>query len=254
MKQTAIKAAKLAGKVMIDNYGRIGKISFKNNKKSLLTKIDLKSEKIIIETIKKKFPEHNIISEESGIENKKSEYSWIIDPIDGTTNYSQQITNFCVSIGLAKNNKLILGVVYAPLFRELFFAEKGKGAYLNNKKIKVSNKKSIGDSIIGFSLPSDSKMGVKGLYKVAKMFPYARGFRNSGSAAINLCNVASGRYDVYFSGFINSWDAAAGFLIVEEAGGKVTDLRGKPWNINKEQILATNKKLHNKFFKLLNKK
>ncbi|MBL7054357.1 inositol monophosphatase [Candidatus Woesearchaeota archaeon] len=251
MKQTAIKAAKVAGKVMLDNYGNIGKISFKESKKSLLTQIDLKSEKAIIETIKKKFPGHNIISEESGTQNQNSEYSWIIDPIDGTTNYAQNIPNFCVSIALAKNKKVILGVVYEPLRKELFFAEKGKGAFLNKKKIKVSDKKNMDDAIFGFSIPSETQVSVNTLHRIAEIFPLVRGIRNSGSAALNLCSVACGRYDSYFSKFINSWDVAAGFLIVEEAGGQVTDLKNKLWDISKKQIAASNKKLHDKVLNLL---
>lgn len=251
MKQTIIKAAKLAGKVIMDNYGKIGEISFKGNKKSLLTKVDLKAEKVILDTIKKKFPRHNIISEESGIENKKSKYTWIIDPIDGTTNFVQGIPFFCVSIAVARDNKVVLGVVYEPIRKELFFAGKNKGSFLNNRKIKVSDKNNINDAVLGFSLPSESKAAVKSLYKVAELFPQIRAVRNSGSAALNLCNVACGRYDLWFSMFINSWDAAAGFLIIEEAGGKVTDLKGRSWDVNKKQIIASNKKLYNKFLKLL---
>lgn len=251
MKQTAIKAAKEAGKVIIDNYGKIGEISFKGNKKSLLTKIDLKAEKVIIAIIKKKFPEHNIISEESGNLNKKSEFAWHIDPIDGTTNYAAGIPFFCTSIALAKNNKIVLGVIYNPIMKEFFFAEKDKGAFLNDKKINVSNKKEINDIILGFSLPTNSKVAVKSLYKVAELFPYVRAVRNSGSAALNLCNVASGRYDLWFCKFTDSWDVAAGFLIVEEAGGKVTDLNGEPWDISKDNLIASNKKIHDKFLKLL---
>ena len=251
MKPTAIKAAKLAGKVIMRNYGKIGKISFKENRRSLLTTSDLKSEKIIIKTIKNKFPGHNIISEESGIENKKSEYSWIIDPVDGTSNFSQGIPFFCASIALAKNNKVILGVVYDPLRNEMFLAERGKGAFLNNKKIKVSDKNNIDDAVINSGISSSSNVSVKSLHKTAELFSYVRGIRILGSAALNLCYIASGRLDAFFSQNIQSWDAAAGFLIIEQAGGKVTDFKGKQWNINKKQLVATNKKLHNKFLRLL---
>lgn len=251
MKQTAIKAAKLAGKVIMDKYGKIGKISFKGDKKNLLTKVDLEAEKVIIDIIKKKFPKHNIVSEEVGNLNKKSKYSWFIDPLDGTTNYIAGIPFFCTSIAMTKNNKVFLGVIYEPLRKELFFAEKNKGAFLNNKKIKVSNRNKISDIILGFSLPPNSELAVKTLYKVAKLFPDVRAVRNSGSAALNLCNVACGRYDLYFSMFVNPWDAAASSLIIEEASGKVTDFKGKYWNIDTDDIIATNKKMHDKFLKLL---
>ena len=199
MKQTAIKAAKLAGKVMMDNYDNIGKISFKENIKSILTKVDLLAEKTILNTIKKKYPYHNIISEESPKQDNKSEYTWIIDPIDGTTNYAQQIPCFCVSIGLAKNNEIILGAIYEPIRKELFFAEKGKGAFLNDKKIRVSNKEKIKEAVFGFGLPSNNAIAVESICNVANILPLVRGIRNTGSAAINLCNVACGRYDFYFS-------------------------------------------------------
>jgi len=251
MKQTAIKAAKLAGKVIMKHYGNIGNISVKENKRSLLTKTDLAAEKVILNTIKTKFPDHNIISEESPMQNKNSEYTWIIDPIDGTTNFIQGISGFCVSIAVAKNNEVVLGVVYNPTNKELFFAEKGKNAFLNNRKIRVSGKSKINEAMFGFSLPSSIKQAVKSFHQTAKLYPFVRGVRNSGSAAINLCNVACGRYDAYFPLSINSWDVAAGYLIVKEAGGRVTDINGKEWNIDKTHLLATNKKLHNKFLKLL---
>ncbi len=251
MKQTAIKAAKLAGKVIMKHYGKAGKISFKENKKSLLTKTDLAAEKAILRTIKNKFPGHNIISEESPMQNKNSEYTWIIDPIDGTTNFIQGISGFCVSIAAAKNNEVVLGVVYNPANEEMFFAEKEKNAFLNNHKIRVSGKNKVSEAMFCFSLPSSAKHAVKSFHQTAKLYPFVRGVRNSGSAAINLCNVACGRYDAYFPLSINSWDVAAGYLIVKEAGGKVTDINGKEWNIDKKHLLATNKKLHNKFLKLL---
>ncbi len=254
MKQTAIKAAKEAGKVIMKHYGKIGQVSFKKNKKDLLTAFDLKSEKTIIKIIKNKFPTHNIISEESGTENKNSEYTWIIDPIDGTTNYAQQIPYFCVSIALAKNNKIILGVVYNPLNKELYFAEKGKGAFLNNKKIKVSDKKKLDEAVVVFALTSKKNIAIKSLQKAESIFPYVRAIRNPGTVELILCDIACGRMDIFVTESILPWDAAAGYLIVKEAGGKITGLNNTEWNIDKTNILASNKKLHNTFLRLYNKK
>lgn len=254
MKDTLLKAAKLAGKVMLKHYGKIRKITFKESKKSLLTKVDLKAEKVIIDTIKKKFPDHNIICEESGTKDNNSPYTWIIDPVDGTTNYSQGIPDFCTSIGLQKDDKIVMGAVYAPIRRELFFAEIGKGAYLNNKKINVSKKDKVIDSILGFSLPSLSSVAVNSLHIAADIFPKVRAIRNTGSAAINLCNVACARYDYYFSQSIHPWDAAAGAIILKEAGGKVTGMKGEEWKVGSIGISASNKILHPKFARILKKR
>jgi len=251
MKQTAIKAAKLAGKIMLENYGNVGKISFKENDRSILTKVDLECEKAIINVIKEKFPDHNIIGEESGDEKVKSKFSWVIDPIDGTTNYLQNIPLFCCSIALAKNNVPFLGVVYEPVRDELFYAEKNKGAYLNNNKIKVSSKTNLNEAVILPGLPSASHVSVDTLEKAIKLFGKVRGIRITGSAAINLSYVACGRIDVYLNENIKAWDAAAGVILIEEAGGLVTDLDLNKWDINKKTILATNKLLHKKILKLI---
>ena len=251
MKQTAIKAAKLAGKIMLENYGNVGKISFKENDRSILTKVDLQCEKAIISIIKEKFPDHNIIGEESPMQNKNSEYTWVIDPIDGTTNYLQNIPFFCVSIALAKNNMPFLGVVYEPIRKELFYAERNKGAYLTDNKIKVSSKTNLNEAVILPGLSSTSHVSVNTLEKAKKLSGKVRGIRITGSAEINLSYVACGRMDVFLHENIKAWDAAAGAIIIEEAGGLVTDFDLNKWDINKKTILATNKLLHEKILKLI---
>jgi myo-inositol-1(or 4)-monophosphatase len=250
MNSTLIKAAKEAGKVILKNYGNVGKLKYKNPR-SIVTKADLLSEKTIIKTIRKKFPNHNFLTEESGIIKKNSEYTWIIDPIDGTTNFVSNIPQFAVSIGLEKNNEIIMGVVYNPCTNEMFFGEKGKGSYSNNKKLQVSKKNKFKDSMLGFSLPSDVAITKKTLSILRKNYGTFRGLRNFGSAALNMCYLAEAKFDQYFSLDINVWDIAAGKLIVEEAGGKVTDINNKKWKIDDKTFVASNKILHNKFMKLL---
>jgi len=253
MKSLMLKAAKAAGKVVLKNYGRPGKIRFKNPR-SIVTQTDILSEKIIIGAIKKRFPNHNFLSEECGTINKNSKYTWIIDPIDGTTNFVSKIPEFAVSIALAKNDKIVMGAVYNPVSNKMFFAEKGKGSYLNNKQLHVSRKNKLKDCLITFSLPSSIRIAGKTLFILTKNYGIFRGLRNFGSAALNLCYIAEGKFDLYFSLSLKSWDVAAAKLIVEESEGKTTNLDGKKWNTQDISLVATNGILHNKFIELLNKK
>ena len=250
MKSLMLKAAKEAGKIILQYYGNYGKLKFKNPR-SLLTKVDLLADKTIKNIISKNYPGHNVLTEESGFTDKGSEYTWIIDPIDGTTNFTSKIPYFAVSIGLAKNKEIVMGIVYNPCTRELFFAEKGKGAFMNNKKIKVSNKNNIKDALLAFALPSDIKIAKKTLSLLPKVFGYIRGMRNPGSAALNMCYVAAGKFDLFLSLSLNAWDAAAAYLIINEANGKVTNIKNEEWKIQDETCIATNKALHDKFIRLL---
>lgn len=249
-----LKAAKEAGKAIMNYYGKAGKLTYKDSPKSLLTKADLLSDKIIISTIRKRFPEHNILTEESGFINKNSNYTWIIDPIDGTTNFVSKLPYFAVSIGLAKNNEVIMGVVYNPCTNEMYFAEKGKGSHLNNKRLHVSKKNELKECITSFSLPNNIIISRRTLGLLSKNFGAFRGIRNFGSAALNLCYIANAKIDLYFTLQIKAWDVAAAKLIVEEANGKVTNVNNKKWNVSDISIVATNGILHNKFVRLLKNK
>ena len=250
MKSLILEAAKAAGNVVMKNYKNIGKVKFKSPR-NLLTKTDILSEKTIIKTIKKKFPSHNFLTEESGSIKANSEYTWIIDPIDGTTNFVAKIPYFSVSIALAKNNEIIMGAVYNPCTDEMFFAEKGKGAYLNNKKLQVSKKDKLEHCILGFSLSNKIKLGKKTLSILTKTYGSFRSLRNVGSAALNLCYVANKKFDLYFSLDLKAWDIAAAKLITEEAQGKVTNINNKKWKITDKTAVGSNNILHNKFIKLL---
>lgn len=250
MKSTLIKAAEAAGKVVLKNYGNVGKIKLKGPR-SLVTKADILSEQIILKTIRKKFPNHSFITEESGRIGKSSKYKWIIDPIDGTTNFASNIPHFAVSIALAKNDEIIMGAVYNPVFCDMYFAEKGKGSFLNDKRLKVSTKNKFSECVLGYSLPSDISLAKKSLAILSRNYGTFRALRNSGSAALNLCYIASRKFDLYFTSKLHDWDVAAAKLIVEEANGKISNLNNKEWSIHDTDIVGSNKILHNKFIKLL---
>ena len=248
-KQTALKAAKAAGKIQLKYFGKRIEIRQKD-KRNLVSKADLECEKVIISIIKKSFPSHNVISEETGSIDQGSDYTWFIDPLDGTHNYLHSYSYFGVSIALEKNKELLLGVIFIPLSNQLFVAEKGKGAFLNRKKIKVSDVKSIDKAFINFdaNLNKKSKRKISILSLLAgKIFA----LRVVGCAVVNLSTVATGNADAYLALNTNPWDIAAGFLIVKEAGGKITDLKGKPVNHYSQEFIASNGKVHNQLLQTI---
>jgi len=229
------------------------KISNKEGINNLVTEADHAAEKAIIEVIKKDFPEHSILSEEIGEIKTSSEYKWIIDPIDGTVNFANGIPLCCVSIGLEKDGKMIMGAVYNPLMNELFFAEKAMGATLNNKKITVSNKTEVAKSCLVTGFPYiylDEPNGPLEIFE--KFIRKGIAVRRLGSAAIDLCWVAAGRFDGFYEHSLKAWDSAAGSLIVKEAGGKITDFKGDVYSIYQTKILATNGKIHEEMIRELN--
>ena len=190
-------------------------------------------------------PDHFILSEETGEIKTNSEYKWIIDPIDGTVNFANGIPICCVSIALEKSGEMILGAVYNPFINELFFAQKGMGAFLNDKKISVSNKTSVAKSCLVTGFPYtylDSENGPIQVFE--KLIRQGIPVRRFGSAAIDLCWVAAGRFDGFYEHNLQAWDSAAGFLLVEEAGGKITDFKGDYYSPYQPHIIATNGKIH----------
>lgn len=240
-KQTALLASNQASKVLLQYFGKNESIKLKSNK-TLVGKADLESNKVIINTIKKYYPNHSILSEETGFENNKSEYKWVIDPIDGTHNFIRGIPIFGTSIALEYKNKIILGVLHFPLLRITVIAEKNKGAFLNGQKIKVSNKKTLEHSFILLEFAyANRKQKIDFLEKLSHK---TIDIRNFGCAIYNLKLVASGKCDGYVILTTNEWDVAAGFLIVEEAGGKITDLEGKKWNLHQNKYIVSNGKVH----------
>ncbi|MHA1300068.1 MAG: inositol monophosphatase family protein [Candidatus Helarchaeota archaeon] len=249
---TAITAAKKAGQVIMNYYGRKIKKSYKEDK-SIVTEADLESEKIILEIIQKNHPEHSILSEESGLDEKKSDYLWCVDPLDGTTNFSMRNPFFNVSIALLKNKNPIIGVVYYPPQDELFHSELGKGAYLNGSLITVSSKDSMRASILTFCNSRDQEARKKVGKVYAELKLTNNYVRQIGSAALELCMVASGRVESFFMIGVRAWDVAAGWIMVKEAGGNVTDFKGNPFTFDSKNLLATNGKIHNTLLSILKK-
>lgn len=251
MINTAVKSARLAGNIMMRHLGKIKSVSLKENPKSILTEADLECNTAIIKLIQEEFPGHSIMSEEFPAIEGNSPFKWIIDPIDGTTNFFQKIPYFCASVALCKYEEVVLGAVYNPVTKELFYAVKGKHAFQNKKRIKVSEKHKLIDSALAFSLPSDLKTGTMTLRNMAKIFPYVRAVRDFGSSALHLCDVARGSLDIYISDSIKPWDVAAGYIILKEANGKSTGIEGKEWAISTSSMVGTNGLLHRDFMRLL---
>lgn len=261
-----IKTAKQAGNLILKESKKGFKINLKS-KNDLVTNIDKKSEAFIINKIKSEYPAYAILAEEStkSISNqtekyKNSKYIWIIDPLDGTTNFAHGLPVFAISIGLFKttatessknfdylSGELVLGVVHSPLLNETFYALKGKGSYLNGKKIKVSSIKNLEKSLLvtGFP-PTHREINLPYFIKILNK---AQAIRRLGAASIDLCYVACGRFDGYWEFGLKPWDIAAGALIIEEAGGHITDINGNLLDLFGAEILATNKKIHKEMIK-----
>ena len=253
LKETLIRAVETGAAIMKEYFDQSFIISNKEGINNLVTEVDHKSEAAIFKVIKEQFPEHYILSEEAGEIIQDSNYKWIIDPIDGTVNYANRIPICCVSIGIEKDGKMILGAVYNPFIGELFFAEKGNGATLNNKTIHVSNKSDVSTSCLVTGFPYTYLDEANGPLQVfEKLIRKGVPVRRLGSAAIDLCWVAMGRFDGFYEHQLQAWDSAAGFLMIEEAGGKVTDLSGKYYNPYQHGIVATNGKIHDELLKVIN--
>jgi myo-inositol-1(or 4)-monophosphatase len=244
--------AKQAGKLQMERLGSEHTIEFKGAI-NLVTEVDKASEELIIDGIKKHFPDHNILAEESGSQKTESDFWWIIDPLDGTTNYAHQFPFFCISIGLEEGGELIAGVIYDPNRDELFAAERGKGATLNGKPIQVSEANNLKESLLatGFAYNIQESERLDNLNNFEAFVKTARAVRRPGAAALDLAYVACGRMDGFWELFLNPWDIAAGALIIEEAGGKVTSFDGSKLNIRGEEILASNGLIHNEMMNVL---
>ncbi len=236
----AIIAARKAGKVLLKYFRK--NISFvRKGKQDIVTIADKQAEAIIIKEIKKHFPEHDILSEEAGEERNGSDYLWVIDPLDGTNNFFRGIPYWCTSIALLKNNEPIVGVIFDPFHNELFVAEKGKGATLNNKPINVSPTIKINDAMIVYE--QGHLFSERSFSAVLSINKKVRALRIMGSSALDMANVAAGRFEAFFNRRVSLWDIAAGVVIVGEAGGKITTADNKRWDYSQPTLLATNSKL-----------
>ncbi|MFH1368561.1 MAG: inositol monophosphatase family protein [Elusimicrobiota bacterium] len=251
--KTAIRAAKKAGEVLLKYYKTNLKVDYKGIINPV-TEADRSSQRAIIELIRKEFPGHTFVGEEDEKKHVCDEYCWIIDPLDGTVNFIHHIPLFSISIGLSHNGKIIAGVVYAPFLGEMYVAEKGKGAFVNGKRIKVSNINRMVRSVVitGFSydIHKDTENVLKRLGRILKS---VEGVRRLGSAAIDLAYVACGRAEAFWEEGLCPWDVAAGSLLVEEAGGKVTDFDNGDNYIYGRSLVATNGIVHKHVIGLLKK-
>ncbi len=252
LKQVLLQATETAAALIKEYSTKSFTISNKEGINNLVTEVDHKSEEIIFDIIRKNFPDHYILSEEAGEIIQESRYKWIIDPIDGTVNYANHIPICCVSIGLEVDGKMEMGAVFNPFLNELFFAQRGEGATLNGQKIVVSTTKHVAKSCLVTGFPYTYLDTPNGPLEVfSKFIRKGVPVRRLGSAAIDLCWVAAGRFDGFFEHKLSAWDSAAGFLIVEEAGGKVTDTKGNYYNPYQPGIIATNGLIHDQLLAVM---
>lgn len=242
-----------AGKVVRKHYGKVG-YELKG-KANLVTKADVASQRVILDLIKKNFPQHDFLAEEGGLKNTRAEYTWVVDPIDGTTNFAHTFPQCSVSVALFKKNEPVLGGVYNPVTKEMFLAQKGKGATLNGKKIHVSKTAELQNALLITGFPYNREKIMPQLLKTFQAFMFnSHDIRRLGSAALDLCWLAAGRADGYWEQNLNPWDVSAGILILREAGGKVTDYAGKPFKKLPDYgktMIASNGKIHKQMVGLL---
>lgn len=253
LKHTLIKAAEAGAAEMSRFFNGDFKISNKEGINNLVTEADHAAEKAIFEVIQNDYPDHFLLSEETGEIVMDSAYKWIIDPIDGTVNFANGIPICCVSIGLEQEGQMIMGAVYSPFLNEFYFAQHGFGATLNDKKIQVSDKAAVKHSCLVTGFPYTYLDMPNGPLQVfEKLIRNGVPVRRLGSAAIDLCWVAAGRFDGFYEHKLQAWDSAAGFLIVEEAGGRVSDFTGKRYSPYQPHIVATNGKIHDELLGIVN--
>ncbi|MBM2831437.1 MAG: Inositol-1(or 4)-monophosphatase, partial [Dehalococcoidia bacterium] len=240
-REVALQAAGEAGEVLMRHFkGRLKVTQKGTGRRNIVTDVDILSEKTIIGVLRKEFPDFGVLSEEAGNLTGSSALTWIIDPLDGTNNYVFGIPFFCITISLVRGRDVLLGVVYEPVRGEFFVAEKDGGAYLNGKPVSVSGKTSLQDSILGYDIGYNPKRGREMLDVVCHLWPQVYGLRAMGSAALSIAYVGCGRLDLYFHRFLYPWDIAAGLAFVSEAGGRVTDWRGRTAGPRNRQIIASN--------------
>lgn len=243
--KVAIKAAQEAAKIQLEYMDKELDIQTKASEFDLVTQADNLAEEKIIETISQEFPSHSFLAEESGEATKNSDYLWVVDPIDGTVNYSHRFPQFCCSIGLYYKGEALLGVVYDPCRKEMFHAIKGHGAFLNDKKIVVSKIDTLTRALLATGFPAlKNELLQKNLEYFKAFLGKCQAIRRPGSAALDLCYVACGRIDGFWELGLSPWDTAAGALMVQEAGGVVTNLDNDSFDFNIKGIIATNGLLH----------
>ena len=245
---TAQQIAREAGALLMSHYGKIG-FELKGDF-DLVTAADRASESLIVDRLRSHYPTHAILGEEQGAREGRSEYQWYVDPLDGTTNFAHSYPVFNVSMGLAKGDELIAGVVYDPTRQEMFTAERGSGAYLNNRRIRVSKAAVLEEALCATGFPSRKRHLNINIHFYHQLAMITHGVRRGGAAAIDLVYVAAGRLDAFWEFSLNPWDVAAGLLIVEEAGGRSTDMKGGPSAVRMPHLLTSNGLIHDEVLTL----
>ena len=244
--EVAIQAAKGGGEILLDHFG--SKIQIKHKGQgNLVTDADISSERLILKLLNDEYPDCSVVSEESSASAPITGYTWIVDPLDGTNNYTFGIPFFCVNIALVKGEDILLGVTYDPLRGELFQAEQGQGAYLNGSPIRVSKGRSLQTSLTGLDLGYSHERGREMLDVVKRLWGQVHSVRLMGSASLGLAYVACGRLGLYFHRYLFPWDIASALLLIREAGGEVTDWQGKPAGFQAAEIVASNGRLNREF-------
>lgn len=249
----AIETARDAGQILLEKFGRKINISKKGDI-NLVTEADLASEKMIIERIRSYYPKHSILAEESGeaiVSGSDTTWKWIIDPLDGTTNYAHGYPCFCVTIALEHDGEIVLGVTFDPTRDELFSAEKGNGATLNNKSIRVSETENLSDALLVTGFPYNAREKNDFAKHFSDFTHKSRGLRRDGSAAIDMAYVACGRFDGFWEEGLNPWDVATGVLLIEEAGGRVSYYDDSKFSIYEPPICASNNLIHREMLEVL---
>lgn len=249
-----IEIAREAGEIIREGFGSNFQIDIKTGENNLVTEIDKKSEKTIIDFIKKDFPDHSILAEESGKDFRSGDFLWVIDPLDGTTNFAHGLPYFSVSIGLQRGEEIIAGVIYDVMLNRMYAAEKGSGTYCNDKKVFVSTNDKLERSLLVTGFPYDVEDQIdRAVDLFGEFVKRSRAVRRLGSAAIDMAYVAAGIFDGFWEEKLNPWDVCAGIILVEEAGGKISDYKGNKITIYDKQILATNNFVHNQMTEIINK-
>lgn len=241
----AIEAAREAGAIVREGHHHPKKVTYKGDV-DLVTETDKKSEAAIVARLRHEFPAHAIVAEEggSGAAAENSRYTWYVDPLDGTTNFAHSYPCFAVSIGLLEQGTPIVSAIYNPIADELFSAQQGAGAYLNDRQIRVSEVQSLSKALLATGFPTHKRTSNPNMRYYWEFTLRSHGVRRAGSAALDLCCVASGRFDAFWEFGLKSWDTAAGILLVREAGGKISDLQGGPYQPGGPQLMASNALIH----------
>ncbi len=249
----AVRAARRAGDIILRHYEDRDSYQVKQKQdRDFVTEVDQRAESIIINEIRKHYPKHGIVAEESGVINPDADIQWYIDPLDGTTNFVHGFPHFCVSIAAWQKGKPLLAVVHDPVRNETFEAKNGGGAFLNRRRLRVSNCAKVKNALFASGLPPYRREGIDDFQKrMDACMRSADGYRRGGSAALDLAYVAAGRIDAYWEAGLKSWDIAAGVLLVQEAGGIATGLSGESINLERGDVLVANSEMHLGFQKLL---